>query len=248
MTRHTHVKGGVTLAPLANLTRLMTLYRRLADRPVQLPGLGVFYGRSGLGKTHAATYLQNKTRGVRIEIGETWTRKTLLSSILRELGVSSPRGTIPDLAEQAIILLADAPERPLIIDEADKLVDKRMIEIVRELFEGSQCPVILIGEEALPKKLEVSERTHNRVLEWTAAEPCSLEDARQLARVTCPGIDISEEMIARVLSESGGITRRVSVNLARLVEWAQTQGVTSVTPKAYDGGYYTGVAPTRRAA
>ena len=37
-------------------------------------------------------------------------------------------------------------------------------EIVREISEASQVPVILVGEEQLPQKLARVERVHNRVL------------------------------------------------------------------------------------
>lgn len=45
-------------------------------------------------------------------------------------------------------------QRPLIIDEADFLVQKRMIEVVRDIYESSQATIILIGEEAMPVKLQ----------------------------------------------------------------------------------------------
>jgi DNA transposition AAA+ family ATPase len=238
----------LSFAPLRNVTLLMQLYHRLRDRGPQLPGFGVFYGDSGYGKTRAAIYLQNKTRGLRIEIGESWNRKTFVSAILKECGVHAPRGTVSDLMADAILRLAETPDRPLIIDEADKLINKGLVELARELFEGSQVPVILLGEELLPKKLEPFERVHNRILEWTPAEPCDLSDVRHLAKLTAAGLSIPDELLERIRSESRGVARRVDVNLARLAEWARGKGLSTVTPAAYDGGFYTGVAPSRRRA
>lgn len=239
---------GLSFAPLKNVSLMMQLYTRLADRGSQLPGLGVFYGHSGYGKTRAAIFLQNKTGGLRVEIGESWNRKTFLQAILRECGVQTPRGTIADLAGEAILRLAETPERPLIIDEADKLVSKGMIELVREIYEASQAPILLIGEELLPQKLEISERTHNRVLEWTPAQPCDLDDVRHLARLAAPGLAFDDALLERIRVESRGVARRVDVNLARLVEWARGRGVSELSSAAYDGGFYTGVAPSRRRA
>jgi DNA transposition AAA+ family ATPase len=236
----------ISFAPLRNVTLLMQLYNRLRDRGPQLPGFGVFYGDSGYGKTRAAIYLQNKTRGLRIEIGESWNRKTFVQAILRETGVNAPRGTISDLMGEAIMRLAETPDRPLIIDEADKLIHKGLVELARELFEGSQVPVILLGEELLPKKLEPFERVHNRILEWTPAEPCNLDDVRHLARLTAAGLQIPDDLLERIRVESRGVARRVDVNLARLAEWAKGKGVSAITAAAYDGGFYTGVAPSRR--
>lgn len=41
-----------------------------------------------------------------------------------------------------------------------------MVEIARDIYEGSGSPVILIGEEHLPKKLEQWEHVHGRMLDW----------------------------------------------------------------------------------
>ncbi len=113
-----------------------------------------------------------------VRVGDSWTKKTLVRAILKELGVREPKGTVADLTEQAIIRLAEPNHPPLFIDEADKLVDKGMIELVREIQEGAQIPIVLIGEELLPQKLQKVERVHNRVLEWVPAEKCDVEDTR----------------------------------------------------------------------
>ena len=48
-----------------------------------------------------------------------------------------------------------ASQRPLILDEADYLVAKAgMVELVRDIYEGSQSPIMLVGEEMLPNKLK----------------------------------------------------------------------------------------------
>ncbi len=65
----------------------------------------------------------------------------------------------------------------------DKLVDKGMIELVRDINKAAQVPVLLVGEELLPQKLEQYERVHNRVLEWVLAQPCDLADARAQANL-----------------------------------------------------------------
>jgi DNA transposition AAA+ family ATPase len=221
------------------------LVERLTGRAMHLPGFGVFHGYSGYGKTYAATYAQNATGGPRVDIGESWTKKTLLRSILKELGVNDPRGTIPDLAEEVIGRLAEPGHPPLFIDEADKLLGKGMIELVREIQEGSQCPVILIGEEMLPQKLERSERTHNRVLEFVTAQPCDLDDARKLAAAIAPRFTFSDSLLARILTETEGRARRIVTNIDRCAEWARRQGVQAID-EGYGEPLYTGRSPIRR--
>ncbi|MCM0751007.1 hypothetical protein DEA98_05265 [Brucella pseudogrignonensis] len=84
--------------------------------------------------------------------------KKLLTSILSELGHPDARGTLSDLEDEIIGILARDPKRPLIIDESDKLVDRNMIELVRMIAKKSNVPVLLIGEELFPKKLERVDR------------------------------------------------------------------------------------------
>ncbi|MCG9087420.1 AAA family ATPase, partial [Laribacter hongkongensis] len=87
-----------------------------------------------------------------------------------------PCGTIPALLDQICEQLA-ASQRPLIIDEFDfALRSDSMVELVRDIYEGSQGTILLIGEEQLPQRLKRWERFHSRVMAWIPALPVSLED------------------------------------------------------------------------
>jgi DNA transposition AAA+ family ATPase len=239
--------GGQSFAPLKNVVTMMGLVSALISRASNMPGLGAFYGYSGFGKTMAAIYAQNKHRGaLRVEIGDSWTKKTLLRALLRESGIMEPRGTVADMAELLIGRLAEPNHPPVFIDEADRLVDKGMIELVREIHEGSQVPIVLIGEEALPAKLAKSERTHNRVLEWAMAEPCDLDDARKLAAIVAPNVRIADDLVDHIRHVSDGRARRIVVNLHKAAAWAVVNGLPTLDRASYAGAYYTGSAPLRR--
>lgn len=233
-----------SLARLKNVASCLTLVETLKSRGPHLPGIGVFFGPSGYGKTYSAIFTQNKTGAYRVEVGDSWTRKTLLENILAEIGIE-PRGTIAAMTKLAIMAMGDDPDRPLIIDEADKLVDKKMIEIVREIHEMSQAPVLLIGEELLPRKLMAFERTHNRVLEWTAAQPCDAEDAAELAKLVCDELKLDPSFLEEIRKRSGGRARRIVVNLNRVSEFARGRGLEAVSAAVYDGVLYTGEPPIR---
>jgi len=144
-------------------------------------------------------------------------------------------------------LLGDHPHRPLIIDEADKLVDKGLIEIVREIYEHAQCPVLLIGEELLPKKLLRVERVHNRVLEWFPAVPCDLADARHLANLYLKGVSISDKLLDTVRAAAKGRARRIVVTLDGMAAFARTRALKEI-PDNWDGPLCTGEPPQRRGA
>jgi DNA transposition AAA+ family ATPase len=236
-----------TLALLKNVSACMALVDELRSRGPHLPGIGVLHGPSGFGKSYSTIFVQNKTRALRVEVGKSWTMRTLVQRILAEAGVEA-RGTIADMTEQTIRFLGDDPSRPLIVDEADQLVDRGMIEIVREIHEHSQAPVLLVGEELLPAKLQRSERTHNRVLNWVAAQPCDAADTRQLIKLFCPTLTIADDLAEAIRARSAGRARRIVVNANRIAEFARNKGVGKLDLAAYDGPFFTGEPPTRARA
>ncbi|MCC3246181.1 ATP-binding protein [Methylocystis sp. WRRC1] len=240
------VKPRGTIGALKNVSAFLELVFRVRDRAPSLPNIGVMYGHSGYGKTYASIYAQNRTRAIRVEVGDTWTRKTLLTAILQECGVVRPQGSISELSQQVIAELASELKRPLFIDEADKICDKGYIELVREIAMGSNVPVLLIGEELLPQKLSRVERVHNRILDWYGAEPCDLEDARALADLLLAPVAISDDLLDDIRVKGEGRARRIATSLDGVANWAKNNGAKTVTRESYTGAIYTGEPPRAR--
>lgn len=212
-----------SFAPLRNVTLFLELVERQIARPAGMERLGVFFGPSGYGKTKSAVYASNKYHAYYVECGSSWTPKTLADNILHELGAPVQRGNVAEKVQEIIGLLYD-DTRPLIIDEADHLVKKSIIDIVREIHDKTVTPVILIGEEQLPRKLGEFERAHNRVNSFVAAEPADEDDARALVKVYCPKLAVSDDVIAEIVYETRGTTRRIVNNLHALNEFAAQTG------------------------
>ena len=129
----------------------MTLIKKLQNRHWGLPGMGVFHGPPGFGKTYACIHAAVVLDAIHISVQSLWTKKTLLTAILGELSIV-PHKTLAEMMMQVNKGLSLAA-RPLIIDEADYAIDRGMIEIIRDFHDGSHMPVILIGMEMLPQKL-----------------------------------------------------------------------------------------------
>lgn len=233
--------AGITNVALCNQTLV-----RAMERAHGLPGIVVFYGYSGLGKSFSASYAANRHRAFYVQCKSTWTRKAFLEAIAKDMGLH-PAKTIAGLTEQVSeeLMLSD---RPLIIDEADHLADKNKIFMVMDLYEGSQAPILLIGEEKLPAKLAHFEKIHNRILEWTGAQPCEMHDVIELARIYAPGITIEETLLQNLHSAAKGVTRRICVTLDGIRQFARNQGTDTVTLANYDQPMFTGQAPRGRGA
>ena len=235
------------VAPIANLNLVAIVMEKLVHRQDGLPGLAVYYGPSGYGKTTATVAVANRTQAYYVQLCSAWSRKTLLQKILFEMGIKAG-GTIPDMLDLIVEQLA-ASRRPLIIDEFDYAAAKPgMIELVRDIYEGSQSSLLLVGEELLPIKLKKHERFHGRVLQWLPAAPVSLADARQLADIYCADVTVADDMLEHLVNLSHGSVRRVSVNLVNVRDAALVEGLDNVTRAVWGNRQlYTGEAPRRAA-
>ena len=237
-----------TIAPLRNVAALDELLERLLNRDPNLPGFGIHHGPSGSGKSFAAMYAANKHRAYHVEVKSVWTRKHLCLAILKDMGIQ-PAKTVAEMVDQIGEQLA-LSRRPLIIDEADILVDKGLIAVVKDIYECCHGSIVLIGEELLPHKLKPIERVHGRVYDWAPAEPGTVADARHLARLYCRGVVVAEDLLAALHEASTGSVRRICVNLARVHEAAIGGDLEAIDLAAWQslgGVFFTGNPPARRA-
>ena len=245
MTQSSGVVNATGPARLANLAICQSAMRRAVERPPHLPGMVVHYGPSGWGKSTAAAYVANAYRAYYVEVRSSWTKKALLLAILKEMGIE-PARTLYDLTEQVSEQLA-LSGRPLIIDEMDHLVDKKAVEIVRDIYEGSRAAILMIGEEHLPQRLNAWERFHGRILDFCPALAADLDDARELRSMYCRRVFIADDLLALIHEAANGSVRRICVNLELVQEEAARMGLDAVDRKAWGNKHlYTGEPPKRR--
>lgn len=235
------------VADTANLGLCDVALERAIDRTGSLPGMVCLYGPSGFGKSVAATHVACRRRAYYVQAKSVWTKKHTLLAILHEMGMQ-PAKTIPEMLDQAAQELA-VSGRPLIIDEMDHLVEKKAVELIRDLYESSHAPILLIGEEQMPTKLKKWERFHGRVLSWVPAQPVTLEDATKLAPIYAPAVEIAEDLLQHLVDISGGSVRRVAVNLELINDTSAATGASLVDRASWGRReLYTGEAPKRRLA
>lgn len=236
--------GGGAIAPTGNISLVHTTMNTLINRAHGLPGIGAFYGASGLGKSFGACFASHPAgfNGVYVSCRSFETKKSLAEQICKAIGIT-PKGNIPNIVDSIIEALA-LSGRALIVDEVDYIVDSRTLELIRDIHDASGCAILLIGEEHLPSKLKRHERFDNRVLIWQPAIKCSSSDFDLLARQYTGEIHIDPELKKRVLNETNGITRRVVVNLENIKRWCDRKGIKEASADC-DADLYTGRAPGR---
>ena len=235
-----------TIAPLTNVALTMAALERTMNAPRHLSRQIVLYGPSGWGKTKSITYAANKLRGYHVRCFEVTTKKSLFVSILKEMGIT-PAATLPEMQDQITEELT-ASQRPLIIDEVDYLVKKGVIEVVRDIHDGSACSaIILVGEEKLPTNLLKWERFHRRVHEWVMAQPADFQDADQLRRLYIrPGLHVADDLLHDILAIARGSVGRIAENLEAVQTEALANGWTEVDRTAWGNRpLVAGKAPKR---
>ena len=215
-----------TVPPLANVSLCASAVERALNRPSHLPGMVCMHGPAGWGKSKAATFVALKYRGYYIQCQETWTNRAILHYILQTMGIP-PRQRVWEMAEQVCEQLAKSG-RPLIVDELDKLVKKKSVELIRDLYEGSGAVILLIGEQGIYDKLGRWERFHRRIVEWVQAAPADIEDCGHLRRLYHPEVEMDKDLLERITEVSGGSAGRVCLNLAAVAKLAADTGMDKV--------------------
>lgn len=245
MVKLDHSVGTETTAPLKNVLLCNRLLGQAMNRPAHLPGMVVFYGPSGWGKSFSAAHAANKFRAVYVECKSTWSKRDLLEAIVKDIGMQ-PARTASKMIDQISEQLA-LSGLPLIIDEMDHIVHKKAVEVIRDIYEGSNAAILMIGEEEIDIKLKKWERFHNRILSWQPAQPSDLEDTKQLAQLYCKDVQISDDLLEKICNDSLGITRRICVNLNMVQQHALNLGQDTITAAEWGSNQlYTGEAPRRR--
>ncbi|MDH5785361.1 MAG: ATP-binding protein [Chromatiales bacterium] len=243
-----NVTGYNNIASLANVGLCMELMELAINSPNYLDSIVGFYGYSGYGKSTGAAYVANRYRAYYVECLSCWTRKDLIKNICIEIGLDSG-GTISDMVARVSAELA-ITNRPLIIDEFDYVVKKRMVDLVRDIYMGSgRTPILIIGEEQVEANLRKQwERFHNRMVGWEAAQPVDMTDAKQLRQLYCREVHIDDDLLLQIVKVTKGVTRRVCINLERAQEFALSNGIDTLTLAEWGNGadIYTGETVRRK--
>ncbi len=115
-------------------------------------GMMLIFGPPGTGKTFITQKQAMEDDTVYVRCKYIDKPKSLLHSIVAELG-EEPRGYTSHLFNQALEQLLMRP-RTLILDEADYMVQAGIIEIIRDLNDMANTPIIIYGMGNIDKKIQ----------------------------------------------------------------------------------------------
>lgn len=148
-----------------NYNRIVAAVDALCKRDSSLPGLGLFYGNWGYGKTEAVEHFYGQSQTFYMRAQESWNTRRYLEEMCAVMKVSPNNYRLDRLADQVISGMRRW-KRPFFIDEADYLFHNkgRMLNIVRDIHDLSRVPVILIGMEEICERLQRYGQFFSRIL------------------------------------------------------------------------------------
>lgn len=209
MTGDDEIEAAGTIAPLSNVMRFSQMLTEVLSRPLALPGFAVFDGPAGLGKSFAAMFAANRHRAHVLRLESCTTQRGFMERLAAELGLRSPARSIEGIAHQIADHLIANPHRPIILDEADHLARRGIIELVRDIHDiaaPAGAAIAMIGETGFYAGLKRWERVQSRVLVHEEAKPLTARDVELLSKLILGAVDAAST--ARVSKAAGGSARR----------------------------------------
>ncbi len=185
----------------------------LIEEPIKgRVGMGLVYGEPGTGKTDMAQKYAADHDAPYIRATDIMSRRGLLSAIVAELG-EAPSFRSDDLFNQAVEQLIDHP-RTLIVDEVDYLVRGGAVEVLRDINDVTNAPVVLVGMHHVDKKLKRFRHLWDRFSAVVRFRTFDEVDLTKLAAQICE-VKISEAGIKFILDRGYGKFRRTMVWFSR---------------------------------
>lgn len=219
------------LVPVKNVLKLRSGLDALRNREAGIPGLGLLYGKPGTGKTMTLAETVANTDAIFFRANSTFTLGTLLDAICQSLKVSVHGKSFEKLAT-ICQMLRDQP-RAIIVDEGDYLLrDPRMLEVLRDIHDIENVPVLLVGMADIDTKLIRRPQFSRRITQRIKFEPCDLADTRLVTETLCE-VEIAEDLLLSMHKATQGVLGLVVPALAGFERFAKSHRMKVLEAEAW---------------
>ena len=217
------------MAMTKNVRRFLAAVRELNDRPMGVEGMALLWGEPGEGKSTTVAFACNTLDGIFLRANTCWTITSMLAALMLELGLPSGMRKAP-MMTSAVQSLNEDP-RPIFIDEADYLFKRPdMLDAMRDIYDITGSPVILIGMEEFARKVQSRGKFARRITQWVRFCGIDIEDARTLTETIC-SVRIADDLLAHVHKEAKKNIGRMVTGFARIEQFGKLNTLETVTRK-----------------
>ncbi len=188
----------------------------LLKRPkMEMVGLGLIYGRPGLGKTTYASRIAFSRGYVYLRLEATTTPKSfaveLLTALYRRfnLGDYIPYGTTNNLFKLSLQILEDHEDTVIVVDEIDyAFKHDKLLGAIRDIVDETLSVVILVGmQNAKDRLAQINEYYFDRCNSFYEFQSVSKKDIKLIAREIME-VEATEKIIDDVHRYSKGNLRK----------------------------------------
>lgn len=196
-------------------------------------GLGIVVGKTGYGKTYTLKHYAKMQRVAYLECDDTMSSRDLVEAIEKSLGIPPTYGTIWKRVNGIREFFRVNRGYLLIIDEADKLMNKytqKKMEILRAIFDQCDVGLVIAGEPRLEASIKsYLPRFANRVDFYASLKGLSSKEVdRYLNRYEADEAALAE-LKTRACNHQTGCFRLLDRTLNNIMRILPPDGV--ITPE-----------------
>ena len=161
-----------------NVKQFVSLMDELQKVPPNIPKMALVYGEHGLGKSQTIQWWADKNDSVYVRATQGMTSRWLLSEIAEELGEEAFYHS-----QETFTLIENnlrQNSKVIIVDEVDYLIDKNIIETLRDLHDKTGVPIILVGMGAVDKKIARYKHFEDRLYAKLQFEHLNQDDIHEI--------------------------------------------------------------------
>jgi len=211
------------LVQIKNVIRADACIQFLMNRPkTEMVGLGLIYGKPGLGKTTYASRISYMRGYIYMRLESTTTPKSfavdLLTALYRrfDLGEFIPSGTTNNIFKYCLKLLDDNPETVIVIDEIDyAFKHDKLLGAIRDIVDETLTIVVLVGMQDARNNRHYFDRC-NYFYEFNKV---GKDDIRKIAKEVME-IPVDEDVVNKISFNCEGNLRR-AVKIMYIIERAK---------------------------
>lgn len=201
----------------------------------QQRGSAIVVGRSGYGKTYSLKQYARLPKVVYIECNESMSCRDLLRRIEKQLGLPKRYGTNDERLEEIGEFFNVNQGYLIIVDEADKLINKftiKKIEMLRTIMDSASVGMVLAGELSLEAHLAAyDERFANRMdFAYRLHGLTKEEISRYLDGWTIED-EAMEVLMGRARNSKNGCFRLFDRTMNNIIRIMVEKGQTTITEK-----------------
>jgi len=199
---------------ISNVKRFQKGVATLDGRGAEEASWMLVEGEPGLGKSRALQWYSVQKDAVLVRAKAGWTIPWMLKDICYALDLD-PRHSSTLMFDQ--IVNECVMRNPLlIVDEIEHAARKiKTLETLRDLTDISGVTLIAAGMKGIRQKLKAHKQVYNRIADVVEFTPATIEDVRLLCSELAE-VEIADDLVARIHTETGGIFREVLNSIARV--------------------------------